>query len=302
MEWINMLQKAVCYTEEHLLEDIRFEDVAKAVNVSPYEFHRAFSFITGMTLNTYVRNRRLSLAGQELLGTDLKIIDIAMKYGFETQDGFTKAFTRFHGIAPKYARSAGAQLVLFGPLTLRVSFEGGKRIDYRIEKRDRQKFAAIVRDFPIEIIHEDGNHDISDFWEECYACGRIDALKSLQCAKKGRLYGLCAPLHGREMSFAYGVGVLLHDEPADEEALFLKENGYQYWETESCTYAVFRCIGEDGDCIGEAWERFYQEFLPSGGYRVCEETDYEVYFDESTDGLFCELWIPVYVCRPNHSY
>lgn len=293
MEWIGMLQKAVCYTEEHLLDNIRFEDVAKAVNVSPYEFHRAFSFITGMTFNTYVRNRRLSLAGQELIGTDLKIVDIAMKYGFETQDGFTKAFTRFHGIAPKYARSAGAQLVLFGALTLRVSFEGGTKIDYRIEKKDRQTFAAIIREFPVEIIHEDGNHEISDFWEECFASNRIQWLRSLQSAEQGRLYGLCAPLRGQETSFAYGVGVLLNREPSEAEGLLLQENGGKYWQTEACTYAVFRCAGEDGDCIGKAWERFYREFLPCSGYQVREETDYEVYFDENTDGLFCELWIPI---------
>ncbi|MDE7311104.1 MAG: helix-turn-helix domain-containing protein [Eubacterium sp.] len=293
MEWIGMLQKAVCYTEEHLLEDIHFEDVAKAVNVSPYEFHRAFSFITGMTFNTYVRNRRLSLAGQELAETGSKIVDIAMKYGFETQDGFTKAFTRFHGIAPKYAKSAGAQLVLFGALTLRVSFEGGTKIDYRIEKKEKQRFAASVRDFPVEIIHEDGNHAISDFWGECYACNQIQLLRSLQCAEQGRLYGLCAPLSGQETSFAYGVGVLLSSEPTDGEQVLLQENGCQYWDTEGCTYAVFQCAGKDGDCIGTAWERFYQEFLPCSGYQVLEETDYEVYFDENTAGLFCELWIPV---------
>ena len=84
MEWIRTLQKAIDYVEEHLLEEIRFDDVAGQLNLSPYEFHRAFSFLSGMTLNTYVRNRRLSLAGQELAKTDKKVVDIAMKYGFES--------------------------------------------------------------------------------------------------------------------------------------------------------------------------------------------------------------------------
>lgn len=189
MLWIEMLQKAICYVEEHLLEDIHFDDVARQVNLSPYEFHRAFSFMSGMTLNTYIRNRRLSLAGQELAQTDKKIIDIAMKYGFETQDGFTKAFTRFHGVAPKYAKEAGTQLVLFNPLTIKVSLEGGKKIDYRIEKKEKQKFAAIVREFPVETINEEGNHDIPDFWEECYDKNRISLLGSR------RMYVCGIPMH-----------------------------------------------------------------------------------------------------------
>lgn len=81
MEWMRTLQKAIDYVEEHLLEEIRFDDVARHLNLSPYEFHRAFRFLSGMTLNTYIRNRRLSLAGQELSQSDKKIVDIALKYG-----------------------------------------------------------------------------------------------------------------------------------------------------------------------------------------------------------------------------
>lgn len=290
MEWIRTLQKAIDYVEEHLLEEIRFDDVAGQLNLSPYEFHRAFSFLSGMTLNTYVRNRRLSLAGQELAKTDKKVVDIAMKYGFESQDGFTKAFMRFHGVAPKYAKTAGTQLVMFNPLSIKVSFEGGRKIDYRIEKTEKQRFLAITRTFPTEIIEETGNHDISDFWDECYAQNIVQALKPF--GTEGRLYGLCAPLKENETFFEYGIGVLVNDEAADADA-FARSKGYRYWETAPCTYVVFNCIGEDGECIGDAWELFYKEFLPQSGYESCVESDYEVYFDEGKDGLFCELWIPI---------
>ena len=290
MEWIRTLQKAIDYVEEHLLEEIRFDDVAGQLNLSPYEFHRAFSFLSGMTLNTYVRNRRLSLAGQELAKTDKKVVDIAMKYGFESQDGFTKAFMRFHGVAPKYAKTAGTQLVMFNPLSIKVSFEGGRKIDYRIEKTEKQRFLAISRTFPTEIIEETGNHDISDFWDECYEQNMVQALK--QFGTEGILYGLCAPLKENETFFEYGIGVLVNDEAADADA-FARSKGYRYWETAPCTYVVFNCIGEDGECIGDAWELFYKEFLPQSGYESCVESDYEVYFDEGKDGLFCELWIPI---------
>lgn len=293
MNWIEMLQKAIDYVEEHLLEEIHFDEVAEQFNLSPYEFHRAFRFMSGMTLNTYIRNRRLSMAGQELAETDKKVIDVAMKYGFESQDGFTKAFTRFHGAAPKYARTAGTQLVMFPRLVIKVSLEGGKKIDYRIERRGRQRFFAVVRAFPTEIIEEEGNHEISDFWEECYARNLIEPMKALQCKEEGRIYGLCAPLKEHEMYFEYGIGVLLNNETACVDEALLKTKEYRYWETEPCTYVVFRCMGENGDCIGETWERFYQEFLPQSGYESCIESDYEVYFEDKKDGVFCELWIPV---------
>ncbi len=299
MEWIMMLQKAICYVEKHLLEDIHFDDVARQVNLSPYEFHRAFSFMSGMTLNTYIRNRRLSLAGQELLETDKKIIELAIKYGFESQAGFTKAFTRFHGIAPKHAKAAGSQLVLFNPLTINVSFEGGKKIDYRIEQTKRQKFIAVVREFPTEIICDDSRQDIPDFWNECYTRHLIEPMKSLQCRNEGHLYGLCAPLKEQETSFEYGIGILLNDNHPDVDDAFLKKHHYRYWETEPCTYVVFQCIGNEGDCIARAWENFYKEFLPYSGYESCIETDYEVYFDKNPENIFCELWIPVKSSSPD---
>lgn len=104
MEWIATMQQAIIYMEEHLMEEINYEDVADHIHISNYEFHRAFSFLSGMTANAYIRNRRLSLAGREVVEINAKITDIVLKYGYETPESFTKAFTRFHGVSPKFAR------------------------------------------------------------------------------------------------------------------------------------------------------------------------------------------------------
>lgn len=109
MEWIAAMQQAITYMEEHLMEEISYEDAAKQVHTSSYEFYRAFSFLTGMTANADVHNRRLSLEGREIVEIDTKITDIAMKYGYETPESFTKTFTRFYGIAPKFAREEFAK-------------------------------------------------------------------------------------------------------------------------------------------------------------------------------------------------
>ena len=293
MEWIAAMQQAITYMEAHLLEDINYEDVARQVHTSGYEFHRAFSFLTGMTANAYLRSRRLSLAAREIVETDAKVTDIALKYGYDTPESFTKAFTRFHGIAPKYARDASAKLVLFNPLIVKITVEGGKSMDYRIVQTKPQKFLAIVRRFSNQIINDNDNHDIPDFWGECQDQNLIRRLLDLRPAGKRDLYGLCSPKKEGEDHFEYGIGVLIDEDTQPFDLAETEKMGFRTWNINPGTYVVFDCMGEDGDCISDTWEKFYREFLPQMGYEASTETDYEIYFENGREGLFCELWIPV---------
>ena len=293
MEWIAAMQQAITYMEEHLLEEINYEVVAKQVHTSGYEFHRAFSFLTGMTANAYIRNRRLSLAGREIVETDTKITDIALKYGYDTPESFTKAFTRFHGVAPKFAREEAAKLVLFNPLVIKIAVEGGKSMDYRIVQTKEQTFIALARRFSNEIINDEENHEIPDFWEECHDKNLVELLRNLRPDGKKDLYGLCTPTREGEDTFQYGIGVVIDEETKDFDTEEMKSAGYCIWDVKPGTYVVFDCIGEDGDCISDTWSKFYKEFLPQMGYEAEAETDYEIYFERGRKGLFCELWIPV---------
>lgn len=132
---ILLIQQAICYMEEHIYE--------------------------------YIRNRRLTLAAQELQTTDLSVIDAAYKYGYESPESFSKAFSRFHGSTPKQAKKPGARLHLFNPLVIKIITEGGSVMDYRMEHRKSQQFLAMVRSFPNEGINDDSDHSIPDFWTEC---------------------------------------------------------------------------------------------------------------------------------------
>lgn len=293
MEWIAALQQAIGYMETHLLEDINYEDVARQVHTSGYEFHRAFSFLTGMTANSYIRNRRLSLAGREIIETNARITDIALKYGYDTPESFTKAFTRFHGVAPRLARTEGAKLRMFNPFVIKIAVEGGQGMDYRIVQTKAQRFIALARSFSNEIINDDDNHDIPDFWDECYRENRVAALRSLRPEGKRDLYGLCTPTLAGEDTFRYGIGVLVDEDTAPFDQAAFEKAGYALWDVAPGTYAVFDCLGTDGDCISDTWSRFYKEFLPQMGYEADQATDYEIYFERSRPGLFCELWIPV---------
>lgn len=290
---VQLIQQAICYMEEHICEPINYVEVAGQVHMSGYHFHRTFSFITGMTANEYIRKRRLTLAAIELQTTDSSVTDVAYKYGYESPESFSKAFSRFHGSTPKQAKRKGAKLHLFNPLAIKITVEGGSIMDYRIEHKEGQKFIAMVRAFSNEIINDDNDHSIPDFWGECYAKNLIEPMKLLRAEGKRDLYGLCSPATASETHFNYGIGVAVDRDTDMEKLEELAENGYSVWETEPADYAVFKCFGDDGDCLSRTWDQFFKEFVPQTDYTQTDDTDYEVYFERGEKGLFCELWVPV---------
>ena len=135
MDWITGMQKAIDYIEANLTEEIDYEKVAAESFSSSYHFQRVFSILCGYTLGEYIRLRRLSLAGAELVNGKEKVIDIALKYGYDSPDSFAKAFQKFHGITPSQARADGSMLKSFSRLSIKISLEGGSIMNYRIETK-----------------------------------------------------------------------------------------------------------------------------------------------------------------------
>lgn len=132
MGWIEGIGEAISYIEENITEEIVIEDIAKKAFMSPFYFQKGFAMLCGFTVGEYIRQRRLTLAVSELVSTDEKIIDIALKYVYTSPDSFTKAFTRFHGITPTAVRKDGAMVKSFAPLKIKFSLEGGYIMDYKI--------------------------------------------------------------------------------------------------------------------------------------------------------------------------
>lgn len=283
MDCISSIQKAIEYMEEHLLEPINYEDVAKQVYMSNYHFHRIFSMITGITANEYIRNRRLSIAGQELILANVKIIDIAMKYGYDSSESFAKAFSRFHGVTPSVAKRAGIQLKSFNRLVIKIKLEGGRTMDYKIVEKESFNLLAKVEKFRNESISEENNTEIPDFWKRCGETGVFDVLN--KNTRKHDIYGVCGPISKESTHFDYGIAMKYEGGNVPD--------GYRIWEVKPTLWAVFKCIGEDGECIGETWDRIFKEFLPSSEYNMLDEVDFELYKEENDTDCFCEIWIPV---------
>ena len=163
MEWIQSINRAIEYMENHLMEDIYCEDVARYVHISVFHFQRTFNVLTGMAVGEYIRKRRLSLAGEELTRQNAKVIDVALKYGYNSPESFTKAFTRFHGITPSQAKK-GNELKSFNKLAIKISVEGGTIMDYRVERKEGFKLIVYAKMFT----DESSKKGIPAFWEEYY--------------------------------------------------------------------------------------------------------------------------------------
>lgn len=147
MDWIAGIQNAINYIEEHLTENIDYEAVAAQCYSSSYHFQRVFSIMCGFSLGEYIRNRRLSLAGAELATGNARVIDVALKYGYESPDSFAKAFQKFHGILPSQAQTNGNMLKSYSRLVLKFSLEGGTIMSYRVEKKPEIRLLGYKRHF-----------------------------------------------------------------------------------------------------------------------------------------------------------
>ncbi len=174
MDWITGIQKAVDYVEAHITEPMDYEEVAKQAYSSSFHFQRVFSILCGFTLGDYIRMRRLSLAGNELATCGVRVIDAAFKYGYDTPESFSRAFSRFHGVSPSQAKQGGSSLKSFSPLSVKLILDGGNMINYRIETKDA--FQLICKKKQVSGKAELSAEVIAPFWKECIMDGTISAL------------------------------------------------------------------------------------------------------------------------------
>lgn len=164
MEWVKTINNAIEYMENHLTDDITLSDIAESVYISAFHFQRAFSMMAGISPAEYLRNRRLSQAGAELANGNERVIDIAMKYGYESSESFTKAFSRFHGFSPMQVRK-GSPLKYMNRYTIRITIDGGSIMEYKIEKWEAITEYELIPEYYIEN-YLPGNPTAKDYVSE----------------------------------------------------------------------------------------------------------------------------------------
>lgn len=288
MNWIQGIQKAIDYVEENITDEIDYEEAAKCAYASSFHFQRVFGILCGFSLGDYIRMRRLSLAGEELSKGGAKIIDIALKYGYDTPESFSRAFTRFHGIAPSEAKHGGKVRILT-PLSVKLTLTGGNKMDYRIEKRDA--FQVVCKRKKVgKPQSANATQDITAMWQEFGADGTMEKL--ISCLPKNPkmkgLLGICFSSELDAKRFPYGIGVEYDGRKVDDdlEIVTIPAN----------TYAVFTSRGKMPDAFIETYHRIVTEFFPqSSQYEYAENVEFEVYSsaDVSDPNYHCEIWIAV---------
>lgn len=276
MEWIQRLDKAIDYIEDNLLTELTCEEIAAQVYISSYHFQRIFSLLTGMTIGEYIRNRRLSLVGQELTLSNIRVIDVALKYGYETPESFTKAFSRFHGVTPNQAKMEGSDLKSFNRLIIKIRLEGGNIMDYRIIRKDAFKVLVKTKVFTAENCEK----EIPKFWTKYFS----DGSQKQVCG----MLGICEQEKTGSGEFRYGIG-------CECESTSIIPDGFEMWTIPAYTWAIFKCVGPMPDTIQNMWKRIYSEWLPQAEYELISDYDIELYTDgnNQSEDYVSEIWIPV---------
>jgi len=282
MNWIDDIRKSIEYIEDNLQNDITINKVASSINISPFYYQKMFILLCGISPSEYIRNRRLSLAGKEIQTTNKKIIDIAYLYGYESQDSFTKAFTRFHGINPSNARKQKAKLNYYLPLTLYFKINGGFDMDFKIVKKPSFTLVGYSK----LIKFDEGYQECPKFWDYHFESGRGKNI----CG----YYALCMDENVSEGHFKYMIAddyIPSKNYPDDVEMVVVKEN----------IWGVFSCIGPLPNALQSVNTKIFNEWLPNnkeyaiaGGYNIEFYSDASKYEKGTSDEkYYSEIWIPL---------
>ena len=286
MDWITGIQNAINYIEEHLTEEIDYEIVAKEASCSSFYLQRIFSILCGMTLGDYIRNRRLTLAGNELSAADDKVIDIALKYGYESPESFTRAFSRFHGVTPSKAKKDGSKLKSFSRLSVKITLSGGNIMDYKIIEKNAFDIIEKVEAHTVE--NSENAKSIPDFWMRSHNDGTVNTLLDTT-TDRTYIFGVCyGNLPENAKTFDYSIAAKCDNNTVVPE-------GFRKNTIPARTWAVFECKGAMPNAMQDMWHKIISEFFPTSGYQPTYEMDIEAYTDGNmgSPDYRSEIWVPV---------
>ena len=286
MDWITGIQNAINYIEEHLTEEIDYEIVAKEASCSSFYLQRIFSILCGMTLGDYIRNRRLTLAGNELSAADDKVIDIALKYGYESPESFTRAFSRFHGVTPSKAKKDASKLKSFSRLSVKITLSGGNIMDYKIIEKNAFDIIEKVEAHTVE--NSENAKSIPDFWMRSHNDGTVKTLLDTT-TDRTYIFGVCyGNLPENAKTFDYSIAAKCDNNTVVPE-------GFRKNTIPARTWAVFECKGAMPNAMQDMWHKIISEFFPTSGYQPTYEMDIEAYTDGNmgSPDYRSEIWVPV---------
>ena len=286
MDWVKQLNASINYIEENLAGEISYETISKIAGCSVYNFQRMFSYIADKPLSEYIRSRRLTMAAFDLLKSSERIIDIALKYGYESQDAFTRAFKNFHSVLPSSVRNEIVQLKSCPRISFQISIKGENHMNYQIEQWPAFKVMGILNKIKTSTAFE----VIPEIWENAWKNGLIKRfIENFPDYRPSGFLGIAAGGQwGDSEEMNYIIAVTSHVDVAECKHIPALE-GMQEFSYPAATWAIFEANGELPDATQKVYKQFYTEWLPNSGYELADMPVIECYMQENQQ----EVWIAV---------
>jgi AraC family transcriptional regulator len=284
MDGFQKMLDSIEHIEDNLDSYLSIQDIAAIACMSKFHFQRMFSMLTGYTVSEYIRNRRITVAAQELAHSKTKVIDVAFKYGYETPESFTKAFRRIHGISPSAARKYGNTLKAYPKLSFQIQMKGDVEMDYKIMEKDA--FSVVGKSIRTTTIGGENYRKIADFWVESNQDGFVQKLGG-NAGELG-LFGICIDFDNTQENLTYLIGAEknINNLPVD----------WEEHQIPAAAWVVFPVHGAMPDAMPKVWKRIFSEWFPATGYEHAGGPELEVYpsdADPSSEDYYSEIWMPI---------
>lgn len=282
MNVLESMNTTIAYIEEHLLEELRMSTIARATGNLEIDLQKTFYALTGISIVEYIRRRRLSLAVYDLQKGEQSVLEVALKYGYNSPDSFTRAFRQMHGITPSAVKKGGCLLKSYGKITFVLTIKGVNAMSYKIVKKEEMRIIGFKKWFSTE--NDNQLTEIPKMWDSV-----TDELKQqiTSLSNNDGVVGLCADMYNG--GFDYWIGCM-SDKACPEN---LEE-----MTIPASSWAVFEVIGSMRPLpnpMQDIWKRIYSEWLPNSGYQhaMLPEIEYYSAGDMMAEDYRSEIWIPI---------
>ncbi|WP_042149650.1 AraC family transcriptional regulator [Paucisalibacillus sp. EB02] len=283
---LHELNQVMDYIEEQLTEHLSLEMISEYAGVSDYHFRKIFFYLSGLTLSEYIKNRKLSEANKDLLQGE-KVTDVAFKYGYQSMDGFTRAFKKWSGFLPSDVTKKGVSKS-FPKLSFHIAVKGGVTMEFRIENKPAFNLVGVSKRVPIQF--EGVNNEIvklaqritDEQKEEMHALQNIEPYEIISAS-----YEADANFLKEEGDLTHLIGVLTTEDQVSSQLDKVPVEAY--------TWAVFPSDGPFPKALQETMAKTYSEWLPSSDYEVINAPSFSfTKMNEHKEGYaYSEVWIPV---------
>lgn len=287
MDSIGNLNKAMAYIENHLEDELDFKEIEKIALCSEFHFKKMFAYLSGVSLNEYVRRRRLTLAALDLKNGDDKIIDIAVRYGYGSNDSFTRAFSAMHGILPSEIRKNDLPMKMYPKMTFQMTIRGEREMNCRIVEKDGFYVIGLMKNVPV--VFNGVNPEISKM-AMTLTPEIIGELKSMSNVEPFGIISASTHFSEDRMSekgtLDHYIGVATRDDVVTQ---------YVKLKVEAGLWAVFESVGPFPHTLQETWGRIYSEWFPSNAYEAIHGPEIVWHQDQDTSkaDYRSEIWIPI---------